>query len=46
VHARAARQQGVVILQTIIDVDGNVTTVRVLRGYPLLDEAAVEAVRQ
>jgi protein TonB len=46
VHARAARQQGVVILETIIDVDGNVTTVRVLRGYPLLDESAVEAVRQ
>lgn len=44
--ARAARQQGVVILETIIDAHGSVSTVRVLRGDPLLDDAAVEAVRQ
>ena len=44
--ARAARQQGVVILETIIDVRGNVESVRVLRGYPLLDDAAIAAVKQ
>jgi len=45
-HARAVRQQGIVILETVIDAKGMVENVRVLRGYPLLDEAAVAAVRQ
>jgi protein TonB len=44
--ARAARQQGVVILETVIDAEGVVETVRVLRGYPLLDQAAVDAVQR
>jgi protein TonB len=44
--ARAAHQQGVVILETVIDKEGAVETVRVLRGYPLLDQAAIDAVRQ
>jgi protein TonB len=44
--AQVARQEGVVILETIIDTRGNVETVRVLRGYPLLDQPAVDAVRQ
>jgi len=44
--AQAARTQGVVILEAIIDEHGAVTSVRVLRSIPLLDDAAVAAVRQ
>jgi protein TonB len=44
--ARVARVQGVVILDAIIDAQGAVTSVRVLRSIALLDQAAVEAVRQ
>ena len=44
--AQSARVQGVVILEAIIDVTGNVESVKVLRSIPLLDQAAVEAVRQ
>ena len=38
--------EGVVILETVIAEDGSVRDVRVLRSIPLLDAAAVEAVRQ
>jgi TonB family protein len=44
--ARQARVQGVVILECEIGPDGRVTEVKVLRGIPLLDAAAMEAVRQ
>jgi protein TonB len=44
--ARAARVEGVVILEAVIGEDGAVRDVRVLRSIPLLDAAAVEAVRQ
>jgi len=44
--ARSARVEGTVILEALIDVDGRVRDVRVLRSQPLLDAAAVEAVRQ
>ena len=44
--ARQARVQGVVILECTISPQGKVTDVKVLRGIPLLDQAAVEAVRQ
>jgi protein TonB len=44
--AARARIQGVVILQITVDEKGDVTDVRVLRGSPLLDDAAVAAVRQ
>ncbi len=45
-EARMSRIQGVVILQTIIDITGNVTNIRVLKGLPSgLTESAVEAVR-
>ena len=44
-EARHARVQGVVILQTIINIDGNVTDVKVLKGLPSgLTESAVAAV--
>ena len=37
--------EGVVILEAVIDADGSVTSVKVLRSIPLLDDAAVKAVR-
>jgi periplasmic protein TonB len=44
--AQAARVNAMVILEAVIDVHGNVISVQVLRSIPLLDQAAVEAVRQ
>ncbi len=44
--ARQARVEGVVILEATTDVFGRVTGVRVLRSLPLLDAAAIDAVRQ
>jgi protein TonB len=44
--ARAAHKEGLVILEATIDEQGNVTETRLLRSIPLLDEAAVAAVRQ
>ncbi len=45
--ARRARVQGVVIVQAIIDKQGNVTNVKVLKGLPMgLEEAAVDAIKQ
>jgi TonB family protein len=44
--ARQARVQGVVILECTIDSRGDVSDIKVLRSIPLLDAAAVEAVKQ
>ena len=44
--ARQARVQGVVILECTISPQGRVTNVKVLRGIPLLDKSAVDAVKQ
>lgn len=44
--AQAARKEGVVVLEAVIDAAGGVQSVRVLRGIPLLDQAAVSAVQQ
>ena len=44
--AATARVQGVVIVETTIDPEGAVADVRVLRSIPLLDQAALAAVRQ
>jgi protein TonB len=44
--ARNARVEGTVILEAVIDSRGLVADVRVLKSIPLLDEAAVEAVKQ
>lgn len=44
--ATAARVQGVVVLEATTDIHGRVAAVRVLRSVPLLDDAAVAAVRQ
>ncbi len=43
--ARRARLQGMVILECVIDERGRVRDAKVLRGVPLLDEAALDAVR-
>ena len=44
--AQAAHVQGVVILEAVLNAQGRVESVRVLRSIPLLDQAAVDAVRQ
>ncbi len=44
--ARAARVEGVVILEAVIDAKGSVESVRVLRSIPTLDQAAIDAVRR
>jgi periplasmic protein TonB len=45
-QAREARVQGVVLMQATIGRDGAVQDIRVISGHPLLNEAAIEAVRQ
>lgn len=44
--AKQARVQGIVILECTISPQGKVTDVKILRGIPLLDQAAVDAVKQ
>jgi protein TonB len=44
--ARASRVQGIVIIEATIDSRGNVESTAVLRSIPLLDQAALDAVRQ
>ena len=44
--ARAARVQGVVMIEVTIGPDGTVQVARVLHSVPLLDQAALDAVRQ
>jgi protein TonB len=45
--ARKARITGVVIVEAIIDKQGNVTNVKILKGLPMgLDQAAVDAVKR
>ncbi len=43
---RDARIQGTVILEATTDIYGRVAAIKILRSIPLLDEAAVNAVRQ
>ena len=44
--AQSARVQGVVIIEATIGADGRVKEAKVLRGQPLLDQAALDAVKQ
>jgi TonB family protein len=44
--AQNARVQGVVILEVTIGTTGHVEGARILRGVPLLDQAALDAVQQ
>jgi TonB family protein len=45
-EARDAGVTGVVIMEITIGTDGNVRDARVLRSIPLLDQAAIDAVKQ
>lgn len=45
-EAQEARVQGVVILEVRLDENGNVSDTRTLRSIPLLDQAAIDAVKQ
>ena len=45
VFALQARVQGVIIIEATVDANGKVREATVLRGMPMLDEAALEAVR-
>lgn len=44
--AKQARVQGTVVLEATISPSGRVTNVRVMRGIPLLNDSAVDAVKQ
>ena len=43
--AQSARVQGIVIIEATLTPDGHVANARILRSVPLLDQAALEAVR-
>jgi protein TonB len=44
--ARTARKEGTVVMEAVLDPTGRVTQLRVIQSVPLLDQAAVDAVRQ
>ena len=44
--AKRARVQGKVVLVVTVDEEGNVSDIRVSTGHPLLNEAAISAVKQ
>jgi protein TonB len=44
--ARIARVEGTVIMEAVLDTNGRVTQLRVLKTEPMLEQAAVDAVRQ
>jgi protein TonB len=44
--AQSARVQGIVIIEATIGTNGKVTETKVLRSIPLLDQAALDAVKQ
>jgi len=45
-EARKAGVEGIVILEATMDAEGRVSNTRVLRSIPLLDQAAIDAVKQ
>src|SRR6266540_1089690 len=44
--ARQARMQGLVVLAVTVDEEGRPAELKVLRGIPILDEAAIHAVKK
>jgi TonB family protein len=45
-EAMAARVEGVVVLEVLVDEEGRVADARVIKSIPLLDESALTAIRQ
>ena len=45
-EAKDQHLQGTVILQVIVDKEGNVANVKIISGHPMLAPAAIEAVKQ
>ena len=43
--ARAARVEGTIIMEAVLDTSGRVTQLRLLKSVPMLDQAALDAVR-
>ena len=44
-EALDARVSGLVVLEAVIDQQGNVRSVQVLKSVPMLDQAAIDAVK-
>jgi protein TonB len=44
--AKDARVQGVVTLEVVIDKEGSVADLKLISGHPLLQQAAIDAVKQ
>jgi periplasmic protein TonB len=44
--ARVSRVQGTVVMEAVLDPTGSVTQLRIVRSVPLLDQAAMDAVRR
>lgn len=44
--ARAARIEGMVVLQAIISKQGTIENLKVVSGHPMLVQAAIDAVRE
>ena len=44
--ARAARIEGTVVMEAVLDPSGRVTQLRIITSVPMLDQAALDAVRQ
>ena len=44
--AQTAKISGIVIIEAIIGKDGSIRDAKILRGMPMLNDAALEAVRQ
>jgi protein TonB len=44
--ARQAKREGTVVMEAVLDTSGRVTQLRVIQSVPLLDQAALDAVRQ
>jgi periplasmic protein TonB len=44
--ARQVKREGTVVMEAVLDTTGRVTQLRVIQSVPLLDQAAMDAVRQ
>ena len=44
--ARSARVEGTIVMEAVLDTSGRITQLHVLKSVPLLDQAALDAVRQ